>query len=85
MERIPGVFDIQRGEEYSSSWYIGFAADDNCAIISNDLRSFTTFYEAPSGQNAWMPPKDEWEICSDYSDGVQPEPKLTWSDCAGYI
>ena len=77
----PGVFDIRRGEEYGSSWYIGFAADDDCdnPIWRDPIQCFPTFYTAPSGENAWMPPKDEWEVGRRH-DGVQPAPKLTWSD-----
>ena len=68
----PGIFDIQRGEEYGSSWQIGFLADED---FENPIQAFATFYEAPTSQNnAWMPPK-EWEGGWRH-DGVQPAPKL---------
>ena len=68
----PGIFDIQRGEEYGSSWQIGFLADEDC---ENPIQAFATFYEAPTSQNnAWVPPKD-WEVGWRH-DGAQPAPKL---------
>ena len=62
----PGEFEIYLGD-FGGEWSICF--------MGYGPGEYAFFYEAPTGQKAWMPPNDGWAIRS-HQDGVHPAPKL---------